>query len=63
VQGDLRSAPGEDLAIRCAGLKEGDQVQVFGEEGERRIGRPGSERMEKCTIAEDVRLKDRPGHE
>lgn len=63
VQGDLQAAAGEDLAIRCARLLKGDQVQVFGEEGERRIGRPGSERTEKCTIAEDVKLKDRPGHE
>jgi hypothetical protein len=63
VQGVLGAPRGEDLAIRCTRLLEGDVVQVMGEEEERTRCRGGIEYPEKYTIARDVRLKGRLGHE
>lgn len=63
VQGALGAPRGQDLAIRCARLLEGDLVQVMGEEAERVRRRGGIEYPEKYTIARDVKLFGRLGHE
>jgi hypothetical protein len=63
VRGVLGAPRGQDLAIRCARLLEGDLVQVLGEEDERVRSRRGVRYSEKCTIAREVKLYGRLGHE
>lgn len=63
VRGVLGAPRGQDLAIRCARLLEGDLVQVVGEEDERVRSRHGVRYSEKCTIAREVKLFGRLGHE
>ncbi len=63
VQGVLGAPRGQDLAIRCARLLEGDLVRVRGEQRQRTRRRGRVSYPEVSTIAREVKLYGRLGRE
>ncbi len=63
VQGVLGAPRGTDLAIRCARLLEGDLVRVRGEVRQRTLRRGAVRYPQVCTLAREVKLFGRLGHE